>query len=304
MGKDIRNSSEFSSQRTIGTIYIAIEIYATFSILISASHQVFPKPVYTYPMFWLPVVMLLCLTAVSYVNTRPARLIFSLSFLLFGLASIYHVRADIFQGWGFILTSFFMLKRYGFLERHPVPKILLVTALICITVEFWHIRYRDSYRYVPVLSTLEVCFFFLVIVLFLCILYKEETQAFLFGKKALTDERTKLQKEKEILEEQIKAIESTMLQGSQRADILARYWNLDNTHTDVLRQFLSNAGQISNKEIAFQLKVSEQVVKNKMYKLFILAKVSSRMGFFNACTILSTNLSRETNPTTLESKPD
>ena len=34
MSKDIETSSEFSSQRTIGTIYIAIEIYDIVSILI------------------------------------------------------------------------------------------------------------------------------------------------------------------------------------------------------------------------------------------------------------------------------
>lgn|GEM_PF-6595911 len=291
MRKNIETFSEFSSQRIIGTIYIVIEFYAILSTLVSASQQSFPEPVYTYPMFWIPIIMVVLLASTSYINTQLARLIFSLSFLFFGLASIYHVRADLFQGWGFILVSFFMLKRYGFLEHHPILKVVPIIVSILVAVELWYFKYRERYQYIPVVSTLEVCSFFFIIVLFLCILYKEETRDFLFGKKALSEERSKLQKEKEALEKQINAIEATMLKGSYWADILARHWNLDTAHTETLHQFLSNAGQISNKEMAFQLNVSEQVVKNRMHRLFSMAQVSSRMTFLNACTVLSKKLS-------------
>lgn len=293
MSKDIETSSEFSSQRIIGTIYIAIEIYSIISIFISASQQEFPKPVYTYPMFWIPISMVVILASTSYINTNRARLIFSLSFLILGLASIYHVRADLFQGWGLILISILMLKRYGFLEHHPIVKVISIIASILVAVELWYFKYKDMYQYIPVLSTLEVCSFFFTIVLFICILYKEEANAVLFGKRALADERTKLQAERTALDAQIRAIETTMLQGAQKADILTTYWNLDESHANVLKQFLSNEGQISNKEIAFHLKVSEQVVKNKMYKLFALAQTSSRMGLFNKCTTLAAELSNE-----------
>ena len=201
-----------------------------------------------------------------------------------------------FWGWGFLLVSVQLLSHYGFWRKRPLPKI---AACIALTVAVAIFAIRDQHAGLSVIVACISSFIFLFGSFFF--INRSEMSRIFSTKKDLQElSESLLRREAELheLEAKLKSHEDPTDSTRMNLDLenaillddlevirafiesLESLEELTEREQDLLVDFFIHRGSLTNQELAFDLNVSTDSIKQRFKTIYRKLNVCSRTELY------------------------
>lgn len=296
----------YETQRTVGILFLILilaTIITNITIIMTREGLSFFQYASNLQSYPSNTNLLLCLSFVLFAITTfwDNRLVRYAQGFLFCAQSYIAILDgwETFWGWGLLLVSIMLLNHYGFWNENPGIKITgfsaITIAVFCISI----IRSKKSLSYI--LGFLIYAFF---IVFFYIFIKRNELKSLLQQKNRISKLLSQMTQEKMALEElkELIGTESSpeMLESLKNKlqvhqaiikhdeaairDFLLsipRMDKLSQGELDLTSLFFIHRGGLSNKELAYMLKTSEDAVKNRFKVVFNKTNTASRTELYS-----------------------
>ncbi len=201
---------------------------------------------------------------------------------------------DAFHGMGFVILAILLAHRYGFFNRHPRIKLIILAVFTMTFIELSINAAGEDH----VGSSIDILIYIVFFLTLIYLIYKSEIDHFLRLEKVLSETISSMENEKSVLEKEIMIYSGEILKRESRIRELEMEisssvdhgqpirlkedFGITGREEDVIREFCLNP-QLTTSELADRLHMSFGTIKRHFNSIFKKLKVRSRSELLDRC---------------------
>jgi len=289
-GIKVNNKSLFSIQKNISIVFIALLIFLTFTkviyILNTTPNNFFNLNTLISSYIPIYLILIICFLISFKINSDKIRYMQILLFLFQSYFSLFQA-LDSFWGWGLGIVTINLAYRYHYFETKFLRKILLFFVgfiiVSAISIKINNLAFVDILG--QIIFFLFIALFFIIINIkdFAILLREKTNEIFLLNNFILFDSdydeqlsNNNLKNSNKLIIQKKETLEELKISTQNKLKQNKKIQLLTDEEFELIIKFFLARGNLTNKELAYNFDVSENVIKNRLRNIYKKLEVSTR----------------------------
>ena len=286
----VNKKSLFSIQKNVSIVFIALLIFLTFTkviyILNTTPNNIFNLNTLINSYIPIYLILIICFLISFKINSDKIRYMQILLFLFQSYFSLFQA-LDSFWGWGLGIVTINLAYRYHYFETKFLRKILLffVGFLIVstISIKINNLAFVDIFG--QIIFFIFIALFFIIINIkdFAILLREKTNEIFLLNNYILFDSdyneqlsNNNLENSNKLIIQKKETLEELKISTQNKLKQNKKIQLLTDEEFELIIKFFLARGNLTNKELAYNFDVSENVIKNRLRNIYKKLEVSTR----------------------------